>query len=172
MADKLNKRSKDESFVNAYDSLYPFVMKYCTARANGNIQLAEDCTQDAFFVLYKKHCDGVVIENPKAFLCRTCDNILLNRKTKIIKEESRRADEELLNQVTIDDGIFDELEYEELLNRIKSLLDKTDWKLFYMRYVDDLSIKEISEKADMSITSITTRLSRIRKKLQAVLKDY
>lgn len=172
MADKLNKRNKDESFVKAYDSLFPFVMKYCTARANGDVQLAEDCTQDAFFVLYKKHCDGVVIENPKAFLCRTCDNILLNRKSKFVKEQSRRADEEMLDKVTIEDDGFDEIEYDELLKTISTLLGNIDWEIFSMRYVDEMSIKDISEKMDMSITSVTTRLSRIRKKLQTVLKDY
>jgi RNA polymerase sigma factor (sigma-70 family) len=172
MAEKLNMRKKDYDFIETYKNYYPFIIKYCTARTGGNIQLAEDCTQDTFFVLYKKYCDGIEIEYPKAFLCRTCDNILLNKKSKLSKELSNQTEDEFLDNIIFEEKQFYNIEYEELLAIIKNNLSDSDEEIFNLRYIDELSLKEISKKTSMTITGLTTRLSRIRKNLQTKLEKY
>ena len=103
LADKRNKKQQDSDFIAAYHSEYPFILKLCAARLGGNMDLAEDCAQDAFYILYKKTVSGVTVDNPRAFLAKTANLIVLNRRTKRTAEAARQADLEDMADSLSDD---------------------------------------------------------------------
>ncbi len=160
-----SKNTPENDFIESYSIYYPFILKYCAARLSSDSYTAEDCTQETFFILYKKFREGIIIENPKAYLCRIADRIILKRKSK-----KHLQHENLTDYIDASNTEHNEpycnLEYEDLIKIIKSSLNDIDEQIFTLRYIDDLSVKEIAKKTNNTVTNITTRLSRIRKKIQ------
>ncbi|MBQ9228428.1 MAG: sigma-70 family RNA polymerase sigma factor [Eubacterium sp.] len=169
MADKRNKKQQDSDFIAAYQSEYPFILKLCAARLGGNMDLAEDCAQDAFYILYKKTVSGVTVDNPRAFLAKTANLIVLNRRTKRTAEAARQADlEDMADSLSDGAQLYEGTENRDLAARLCQALSETDRQLFQWRYMDELSVAEIAERSGSSITAVTSRLSRLRKRLQNI----
>lgn len=161
-----NSNSTPENdFIESYSNYYPFILKYCTARLGSDSYIAEDCTQETFFILYKKFREGIIIENPKAYLCRIADRIILKRKSKKFLHHENLTDYIDESDTEICEPYYN-IEYEDLIKIMQSSLNEIDKQIFTLRYIDDLSVKEIAQKTNNSVTNITTRLSRIRKKIQ------
>ena len=164
MTEKMNKKQQDSQFADDYKSYYPFILKLCAARLGGNTALAEDCTQEAFYVLYKKYLAGLTVENPRAFLAKTAHLILLNKTTRRTAEAAKRV--ELEEELAAEGGWEKQLENQDFLERLQLALSEKDRALFRLRYVDELSVKEIAQRTDSSITAVTSRLSRLRGRIR------
>lgn len=164
-----NKKQQDAQFVLVYQRDYPFIFRLCAARLGGDTDLAEDCAQEAFYVLYKKYLAGIKVENPRAFLAKTAHLILLNQTTKRTAEAVKRAD--LDESIPAKAGWTEQLENRLLLEQLQAALNEKNRELFRLRYTDELSVAEIAAKTDSSVTAVTTRLSRLRQKLQQMMRE-
>lgn len=172
MIQKFGTSNTDEEFTNAYRSFYPFILRYCAAKTGGDISAAEDCTQEAFYVLYKKYCSNIEIENPKAYLIKTANNILLKKQAAKAKDNAYLVDIENADNIHDESQNYTQIEYDELLELFKGKLKEPDKTIFNLRYIEEKSIKEISEITGISITNITTRISRFRNKLKNEINDW
>ena len=172
LAQKYDNSKNDAEFTITYRSYYPFIFRYCIAKLGGNIEDAEECTQEVFYVLYQKYCSNTVIENPKAFLIRSADYIILR------KVSSKHKNAFSLDEIKYDSIISDfsdekgEIEFNDLVERIKSKLNEPDKTIFTLRYIQEKSVREISEITGISITNITTRISRFRGKVQEEINKW
>ncbi len=169
MIEQLNKKQQDAQFVDIYQSDYPFILKLCTARLAGNVDLAEDCTQETFYVLYKKYLAGVKVDNPRAFLAKTAHLILLNKTTRRTAEAAKRT--ALDESIPATSRWIEQLENRVILERLQASLNEKEQALFRLRYTDELSVAEIAAQTDSSVTAVTTRLSRLRRKLQQIVRE-
>lgn len=167
MTGQFSKKQQDKQFVEVYQSYYPFILKLCAARLGGNVDLAEDCTQEAFYVLYKKYLAGVKVENPRAFLAKTAHLILLNKKTGRTAEAAKRA--ELDENTPAPGGWETELESALFVEKLQDLLNEKERELFRLRYLDERSVAEIAALTDSTVTAVTTRLSRLRRRLREII---
>ena len=84
--DKKQNNAK-EVFKQAFDRYYSGVYRFCLSRLPNDRASAEDCTQEAFVVLYKKYCDGEKIENTYAFLLQTARYYILKQLRQLEKQQ-------------------------------------------------------------------------------------
>lgn len=167
-----NKNAQEE-FKQLFDRHYTYVYKFCLSRLPQDRAYAEDCTQEAFLVLYKRLQAGEEIEHPFAFLLQTARNFVLKR----VREIERRQDEIDINDIVHmpaqNDDIDDRLTFEEYTRQISDALSDREAEAFKLRYIDELDADKIAEIQNRSIGSVYTDLSRIREKLRKIFpKDY
>lgn len=165
MSDHAQKQEAARLFNAAYEESYASVYKFCLSRLK-NSHSAEDCVQEAFLVLYNKLLAGEEILHTKAFLMKTANNFVLKKCEEVKKAYSTVSIEEVINIPSQNEDIDDRLTFEEYSRQISAALSDSDAEIFSMRYIEELKIDMIADRCNMSITAVTTKLSRIRKKLQ------
>ena len=143
-------------------------VRACLSVRLQNSYEAEDLAQEAFIVAYKKLED---FDQNKPFgpWVRTIAlNLLRNymRKHKPIFMGDMAALDDLV-QGKLEGGAFlqDEDERLEALKGCIKKLTGSMKELITLRYLEDRSVKELTEKYDSSHSTITMRLHRIREKL-------
>ena len=161
---------EDPDFLRLYD-LFRKLMNYCIAKSIPEEQ-AEEIVNEAFTRLLSRW-DAQKSKSPR-------DNKLWLYKTVtyIIKENQRESDDLLeigdLDTIGTDDTIgnrVEELHYAELTSEIERRLGRLYGSTFHERYVNGLSNAEVAEKLGITEVTVRTRVSRLRRKLIAIIND-
>lgn len=168
---KEDKQLADELLKKAYKECYSSVYRFCLSKLNNDRDSVEDCVHDSYLVLYKKYLSGENIEFVMAFLLKTASNYIKKRYSEMEKQKKQVPFDEIIEIPTQSEDIDDRLTFEEYSRQISAALNDTDAELFSLRYIEELKIEEIANKTGMSIPNVTTRLSRIRKKLREVFGE-
>jgi len=133
-----------------------------------NKQWAEDVLQDSFVKVVrfcKKYKEN---SNAYAWLCTIARNTALNK----LKSEKLKAGDNIDNFFDIsDNGLTEEkretaLEVEEALKELKPRLRTIVW----LRYFNDLTVKEISRELNMPSSTVHFMLKKSEKKLKEILE--
>ncbi|WOO37806.1 RNA polymerase sigma factor [Anaerocolumna sp. AGMB13020] len=128
----------------------------------GNTYDAEDVVQEVFMKLYITNKHFATDDHVRYWLIRvtinTCKNLLRSSwKTKNVA----------FDQVTVPVAAFEHSEQEDLYQAVMELPEKYRTVL-YLYYYEELSTKEIARLLKITVTSVTTRLSRARDQLKEV----
>ncbi len=128
----------------------------------GNTYDAEDVVQEVFMKLYITTKHFATDDHVRYWLIRvtinTCKNLLRSSwKTKNVA----------FDQVTVPVAVFERSEQEDLYQAVMELPEKYRTVL-YLYYYEELSTKEIARLLKITVTSVTTRLSRARDQLKEV----
>ena len=170
MADKKQKQLADIRLKKAYSSYYSSVYKFCLSRLKFDRDYVEDCVQEVFIVLYKKYLSGENVEFEQAFLMKTASNLVKKRYNEHMRSETVNLDEvKEISTHSVD--VDDRLSFEQYTKMISDALGDTDKDIFILRYVHELKIEEIAKMLDMTVANVSTRLSRMRKKIREVLNE-
>lgn len=167
MRDK-NERAKG-LFNSLYDAHADAIFRFCLFKI-GDRETAKDLTQDVFVKVFKHLTSGGEIENEKAFLYAVAKNIVIDfwRKKKSVNEGS--LPEGFMNSVPALSNTEILAEYQIFL----SLLDKlspTDREVIILRYVEDVSSKDMAELLGERENTILVRISRATEKLRDLVKE-
>jgi len=152
-------------FLRAYEEYADALFRYCYFRVSDR-EVAKDLLQTAFCKTWEYLVGGGKIRNFKSFLYRVAHNLVVDyyRQPKVFslecleeegfdKEEDRRA------------PLLDKLASEEAVKRLAQLPPLYSEVLF-MRYVEDLTVKEIAEILAETENVVSVRLHRGREKLR------
>lgn len=169
MATNINKKRADELLKAAYNENYTAIYRYCLSKLKNN-EMAEDCVQEAYLVLYKKYLSGEEVAYVKSFLMKTASNFVLKRFDEIKRSQETVDIGEVINIPSHSEDIDERLTFEEYSKQISAALSTLDARIFTMRYIDELKIEDIAKSLDMSISAVTTRLSRMREKLKKIFR--
>ena len=172
-----NKAKIDREFEEAYNSYSDSLFKLFMARLSCNEEISYDLTQQTFLIYYEKLNKGYEIENKRAYLYRIADNILKKKYSELKKEKKRNTgsfDELLLiaDDKNNEGSILDNLIYNEIAGKIKSVLNEDELNLFKLRYINDLRITEIADCLGISANNCSVKLYRLRLKLKEELEEY
>ena len=167
---KGNQNSLELLYKRHYTLLLNYGLKFTQDR-----ELTKDCIQDVFFKLHKSKDLSYTI-SPRSYLLKALRNILYD-KLSSIKETVDL--EEFTFQMSDSQDLFDQLfsRSDEDLLLAKQLLEaitalRSNQKTaLYLRYVRDLSYKEIAEIMDINVQSSMNLVSRSLTKLRELLKD-
>ncbi len=165
------KHKADELLKKAYEENYTSVYRFCLSKLQTDRQGVEDCVQEAFIVLYKKYLADEKVEYIKAFLFQTAANFIKKKYTEAEKTKKNISLDEVINIPSQSEDIDDRLTFEEYSRQISAALSDTDAEIFSLRYIQEFKIEEVAERMNMSISAVTTRLSRLRNKLRNLLGD-
>lgn len=157
-----------EQFLKAYEKHADALFRYCYFRVSDR-EIAKDLLQSAFFKTWEYLAGGGEIRNLKAFLYRTAHNLVIDHYRR-----PRTASLEKLAESGFDAEAgrggwpADKLTGEELL-RWFARLPEMYREALLLRYVEDLTVKEIAATLGESENAISVRLHRGREKLRQLL---
>jgi RNA polymerase sigma-70 factor (ECF subfamily) len=170
MASHQPKPANEQQFLEAYDKHSDALFRYCYYRVFDR-EKAKDCVQEAYARTWKYMIDGNTIENIRAFLYRTANNIIIDASRKQ-KSSSLDTIMEKGFSPSIDprNKTQDYLAGKELIKLVKTL-DEKYRDVIILKYVEDLSTKEISFILNETENNIYVRISRGLKKIKKILKN-
>lgn len=165
--EKIN-RGDDEAFGNAYDFYAPKIFRHVYFRVSSR-ELAEDITSQVFLKTWEYLANsGRKIENLKYFLYRIAHNQIIDYYRKKDKLPIL-IDEGFENKAFHERDIIKEINDQEELKLVRKNLSKLkkDYReVLVSRYLDDLSIEEISEITQKSKNAVYILISRAIKELK------
>lgn len=176
-------KSKDKHvFKKVYDEYYALV-RHVAARCGAEALNIDDVVQETFIRLYTNTEQIYHQEKLKHWLATTARNICLDqiRKRKVEHKYARRT----LNEIqippqndTLQQATFTtQSEIHELeLTLVGALIDKvtseTEDETFSLFYCKGLSAKEIAKRQNAPLSTVTNRLSRLRKRFNKHLISH
>lgn len=160
----------EEQFIELYREYAPKLYSYCYFRVHSK-EDAEDLASKVFMKTWDYLAQGNQIENMRAFLYRSAHNLVVDfyKTSKKDREVSIHAFDGETIDIPDDSNIAGDVEKKHLIESILQQLDDLpdDYKeLIILRYVNDLSIKEIAEATGMTQNNTSVKLYRATEKLK------
>lgn len=166
-----------KKFNNIYDKTYSDLLKYVIIKCH-NVNDANDIVQEVYFefwkILNKKEISD---SNIKSFLIGIANNKIkkhykLIQKIKTISlfntdnnENENDLIENIGDSTNVESLIIEKDEWDNIWNYIKNKKNQNIPKIFYLYYVLELTIKEISKDLDVSESYVKNIIYRTLKEL-------
>lgn len=164
--DSTHKRDHFEMlYGNHADEIFRFALYKLSDR-----EKAKDVVQDTFVKAWTHVSgDGEALNNPRAFLFKIAKNLVIDSYRKV-KPMSIDALEEIISFDISDDHqsrdeMHNAVDMSIVLDAL-SILDTDIRDIIIMRYVDGLSVKEISDITGQRENSVSVRIHRALKDMQ------
>ncbi|QHS23981.1 RNA polymerase sigma factor SigW [Virgibacillus sp. MSP4-1] len=174
---KKGDQSAFEDIVNFYQNK---VIQICY-RMLGNLHEAEDIAQEAFVRAYTNIQSFDEKRKFSTWLYRIATNLSIDRirkrKPDFYLDAEVKGTEGLTmySQLSMDEPLPEEkvesMELNDYIQRQILSLPEKYRSVISLRYVDDLSLQEISEALEMPMGTVKTRIHRGREALRKKLRD-
>lgn len=165
----MKKNFQEQDFLKAYDELSDVLFRHSFFRVS-NREVALDMVQETFLKTWNHMSQGNSIQNMRSFLYRVMNNLIIDyyRKSKSFSLDSL-LDDGFDVADSGHEGIFESAEISQIKKAIKTL-PENERHIITLRYIDGLSIQEISELLNESENSISVRIHRALKKVKETIK--
>lgn len=158
-----------KNFVKAYDELSDAIFRHCYLRISDR-EKAKDICQEAFMKAWKYMKDGNDIQNLKAFIYKTANNLII--------DEYRRKKSLSLDKLMVDGFDPASKSHQDISNfamaneiiKFIHCLDERYRAILIMKYVDDLTYKEIAKITGLTENYVLVRLNRGVKKIKLIMQ--
>ena len=162
------KQPKD-IFQQAYQDHSDAIFRYCLFKISDH-EKALDLTQDTFMKTWRYMEGGGEIDNIRAFLYRTAGNLIIDEYRRRKYNESL---ETLSEETGFEPSVDDTERVSEHLDGVRAIelisqIPETYGEVIFMRYVQELSLKEIAEITGDTENAIAVRIHRGIGKLQKI----
>jgi RNA polymerase sigma-70 factor, ECF subfamily len=160
--------NQKDIFEQAYIDFGDSVFRYIYFRIFDR-ETAKDLTQETFYKVWDYLAKGKSIDNIKAFLFRTAHNVTVNA---IRAKKPVMSLENLQETIGFDAADEYQAQAAESARDIHEIIEsfsifkEKDAELMRMRYVDGLSVQEISSIIQMSENSISVKIHRLIERLR------
>jgi len=160
---QLQKMTKQ--FMDLYNSQSDAVFRYCFFRVSDREQ-CKDIVQEAFTRLWDAFVKDVEnIKNPRALLFRITSNLIIDwyRKKKSVSLDNLLESDKIEFGLQIADNSYEQMEIQsegKIFLKYISSLDATYQQVVYLRYVEDMSPKEIADITGLSVNVVSVRINR------------
>ena len=167
----MNSIEIEKQFLEAYDRLADTIFKHIYYKLSDR-ERAMELMQDTFMKTWVFVSEGGVVDNLKAFLRRTADNLIIDeyRKKKEIhlddlieagvQFEGGEKSEDTKNKIDA-----------EIVVRVLDHLRPEYREVIVMRYVDDMAPKEIAKALGESENTVSVRINRAIKMLKKYIHE-
>jgi RNA polymerase sigma-70 factor (ECF subfamily) len=155
------------TFLDAFDEYSDAIFRFCMVKT-GNVELAEDLTQDTFMRFWQALRGGATMTNTRSYLYTIANNAVIDWYRK---KKSDSLDQKFESGFQVrDEDLSPEAQsrYAEVLRHIADLADG-DAAVLLMRYVDGLEPRDIAEILGESANTVSVRINRATKRLQQQL---
>lgn len=162
------KESRSQNFISIYKCHVDEVYQYILLRTGFDIPLTEDITQDIFFDVFKGLQSFKGMSSERTWIFKIAKNKLFDyyrkqyrQKTDILALDDQIASELSDPKQSIEEHLqstFESLEVRECLSQ----LPQQYRILLLLKYVEEISVKEIARIIDKSPKSVESMLQRAR----------
>ncbi len=164
-----------KNFENAYATHSEPLFRHIYFRIS-NRERAIEIAQEVFMKTWDYLNKGNEIENIQAFIYKVSNNLIINeyQRRKIPLSIETLYENDGINPPSSENVVKD-LEKEEdikkVLNRLSSIKEEYR-EAIYMKYIDELSVKEIAEILNETESNVSVRIHRGLEKLKEIYKNY
>lgn len=156
-------------FLTAHDAYADALFRHCYFRVYDR-ELAKDLVQETFCRTWTYLSQGKEIENIRAFLYRILHNVIVD---EIRRKKSLSLDQLVEEGFSPKDESVPDLEQrlvvKDIIQKLK-LLDESHRDIVQMRFIDELSPKEISAILGVSENVVSVRIHRGVNKLRQLVQ--
>ncbi|HEY4520417.1 MAG TPA: RNA polymerase sigma factor [Candidatus Paceibacterota bacterium] len=165
----MTHNSLEQQFEKAYHEFSDAIFRHCFLRVSDREQ-AKDIMQETFMKAWHFVSGGNEVENMKAFLYKVANNLVIDFYRKR-KDNSLEALQEAGFDPGIDirDNLFNNIESKRIAGKIQEL-EPLYRQALTMRYLEDLSPKDIANVVGETENVISVRIHRGIKKLKMILE--
>jgi RNA polymerase sigma-70 factor (ECF subfamily) len=173
---KETNNKTEKVFMESYEEFSDAIFRYALFQTSKR-EIAMDITQDTFIKTWEYLQKGTEVENIKAFLYRVAKNLIIDHRRK---KKSSSLDQILEAGVdfTEEENVLEEKEkdFEKAQDRERVLkavekIDERYKEILLMRYIEEMSIKEIGDILDKSQNHVSVMIHRGVEKLKKLLKE-
>ncbi|MCB9201550.1 MAG: RNA polymerase sigma factor [Flavobacteriales bacterium] len=169
LKDLVEKAKKDNRFAQKelFDLLSPSMLSVCRTYIK-DLHYAEDVMIKAFFKIFQKLKQGIVVDNIQAYTKRA----MINESIDFIRTQKEEI--EYKDELIPDEEEDDLEEIQELDFDIQSLLDKlpSGYRAVFNLYViEEYKHKEIAEMLSISESTSKTQLMKAKKMLVNLFRE-
>lgn len=171
MADQQAK-SIIQDFIKTYDQFSDKIFRHLFFRIRDR-EKALDLMQETFTKTFLYIKDGKEVENIQAFLYRVANNLMIDdfKKRKVYSLEKMEEEDGFTPSIDETAMIQKKIDAETVLQKIGEVPSAFQ-TVIVMRYVDELSSKEIAAILGESENSINVKMHRGLKKLRKILEGH
>lgn len=158
-----------EYFLKAYDEHADALFRHCYFKVYDR-DLSKDLVQETFCRTWTYLSEGKEIKNIRAFLYRVLHNVIVDEIRRKKPLSLDQLEEEGFSPK--DDSLKDPEESfaaKEIIQKLV-LLDESQRDIIQMRFIDDLSLKEISSALGVSENVVSVRIHRGVNKLRELVE--
>ncbi|MEK7098056.1 MAG: RNA polymerase sigma factor [Patescibacteria group bacterium] len=161
----------EEDFLSAYDKYAPHILRHAYFRVSDK-KLAEDIAQEAFLKTWKYIAKGAEVKNLKTFIYQVANNLIIDfyRKKDRTPLDLENVDPKKIIDLRGNEKVENLID-KEILEGVMEELDEDERQLIISRYINELSIKEISEITGKTPNHIRVNIHRGVKKLKSKIYD-
>ena len=169
---EVNRKNLRNQLEKAYEEFSDAIFRYCYFHT-GSREKALDLTQDTFVKTWDYVSGRREVENLRPFLYRVAKNLIIDERRKKKSDSLDKMQEngfELSSEeseIAIRENIF---EARLALKTIERLGDKYK-EVIILRFVEDLSVKDIARILKKSENTVSVRIHRAIEKLKKELED-
>lgn len=158
----------EQEFLKTYEREADAIYRYCYFRLYEK-EKASDFMQEAFTKTWQYLSEGHEVKNIRAFVYKTANNLIIDFIRKK-KEASLDAMEEggFEPGIRMNEMSDNYLDAKTAVEKLK-LIEKEYREVVYMRYVENITPREIAEILGESVNIISVRIHRGIKKLKKIL---
>lgn len=162
----------EKFFLSAFDKYSAAILRHIYFRVS-DMDVAEDLTQEAFFKAWQYVAAGKEIKNIKTFLYAVAGNLVIDH----YRQKPRAA-------ISLDEASQKDISYEPkqeketeqkisaaLAKKYLSYLEEEQREIIYMRYVDEMDVKEISDVTGKTPNNVRVSIHRAMKILRGKIKN-
>ncbi|KKT41949.1 MAG: RNA polymerase sigma factor SigX [Candidatus Giovannonibacteria bacterium GW2011_GWA2_44_13b] len=157
-------------FIKSYDAYADALFRHCYFRLYDR-ELAKDLVQSTYMKVWEYIASGKEVKNMRAFLYKVAHNMIIDEFRKN-KGPTLSIDELKEKGIEPQDGLFEKLksgaEVKNLLD-IFNKLEPAHREVVIMRYVDELTPKEIAAITGESENVISVRLHRAMARAKEII---
>jgi RNA polymerase sigma factor (sigma-70 family) len=179
-------RNRDEAFNKIVMAYYEKILAFCSYSLGGNRSIAEDCTQDIFFILYNSMPKLRDYEKIGGWLYKTAGNIIrqyaaaLKRERKKIVESRDIYEMEnsagpipggLMYEEKPDTQEMDEEKIRSCTKIIMGRLKEGELAVWRLAFRDKQSIRSVAAALHISESAAKSRINRLRHKILDISHD-
>lgn len=154
----------EQAYIDFGDQIFRYVYFRIFDR-----DMAKDLTQETFYKVWDYLAKGKEIENLKAFLYRTAHNVTVNairaKKPVVSLDDMHDTMGFDAADTSAEQTVQNARDVREVIDSF-SILKPQDADLMKLRYVDGLSVQEISSVTQMSENNISVKIHRLIERLR------
>ncbi|MFA7309984.1 MAG: RNA polymerase sigma factor [Candidatus Paceibacterota bacterium] len=169
-AQKAWAKDMEREFLAAYDDHSDALFRHCLIRVRDR-EIAKDIVQETFSKTWLYLSEGKKIEYIRAFLYRVANNLIVDgaRKKKSSSLDALIEDDgfEIRDETVTDPA--DKMATREAMQMLKSL-DEIYRTAITMRYIDEMTPREIANALGVSENVVSVRIHRGIERLGKLMK--
>lgn len=157
-----------QKLADAYNEYSDAIFRYCYFKISDR-EKALDFVQETYARTWQYIFNGNEIENIKTFLYTTARHIIIDeyRKKKAVSLDDL-IEKGIEPYLEIEEALYLSLEVERVMEYVRELPESYS-SILIMRYVNDLSVKEIASILNESENVISVRIHRGLNKLKGMI---